>query len=489
MSKFPNQLALVSVSVIALVAAMVAVSERSAHRAEEAALAAAEAEAEAARIAEAEAALATQEPEETAAAETEAAPETEAVETVAEAPSPEAEAEAAADTMAAAADTSAHGHGDAGTAPIASIIAGAAVAQSVDSPAIDATGVNYGLGREALDEEIAAWDIDIRPDGQGLPEGSGDVWTGEEVFIEQCAVCHGDFAEGVGRWPVLAGGIGSLTRDRPVKTVGSYWPYLSTVYDYVYRAMPFGYAQSLEPDDVYAITAYLLYSNGIVEDDFVLSKENFTDVEMPNEDGFFMDDRDEGELMAFSEAPCMSDCKDAVEITARAMVIDVTPESDDGASLETDSAAETETAAAEAPSEAEAPAEADETVEVAQAETEQVVDASTEAPAPDPELVAAGETAFRQCGACHQVGEDAANRVGPHLNDLFGRTAGELDGFRYSSAMADAGAEGLVWTPETLHDFLANPRDYISGTKMSFRGFRDETDIDAVTAYLQTFDE
>ncbi|MEM6944413.1 MAG: cytochrome c, partial [Pseudomonadota bacterium] len=122
----------------------------------------------------------------------------------------------------------------------------------------------FGLGREALPEEVSAWDIDIRPDGAGLPEGSGDVLTGEEIFAEQCAACHGDFGEGVDRWPVLAGGHETLADDRPVKTIGSYWPYLSTVYDYIYRAMPFGYAQSLAPDDVYAITAYLLYMNDVV---------------------------------------------------------------------------------------------------------------------------------------------------------------------------------------------------------------------------------
>jgi len=184
----------------------------------------------------------------------------------------------------------------------------------------------FGLGREALPEEVALWDIDIRPDGKGLPEGSGSVEAGEEIWTYECAHCHGDFAEGIDRWPVLAGGEGSLADDRPVKTVGSFWPYLSTVYDYVYRAMPFGYAQSLAADDVYAITAYLLYSNYLVEDDFVLSRENFGEVRLPNEAGFFMDDRAETELTDFSGEPCMSDCKASVEITARAAILDVTPE-------------------------------------------------------------------------------------------------------------------------------------------------------------------
>jgi hypothetical protein len=125
--------------------------------------------------------------------------------------------------------------------------------------------------------------------------GEGDVWTGEELFVTHCSACHGDFGEAVGRWPVLAGGFGTLDGEDPVKTIGSYWPYLSTVWDYVHRAMPYGAAQSLSDDEVYAITAYLLYLNNVVEDDFVLSNETFTEiVEMPNEDAFFMDDRDDG---------------------------------------------------------------------------------------------------------------------------------------------------------------------------------------------------
>lgn len=190
----------------------------------------------------------------------------------------------------------------------------------------------YGLGRAPLPEEIAAWDTDIRPDGVGLPEGSGDVASGEETFVEKCAVCHGDFGEAVDRWPQLAGGFGSLTHADPVKTVGSYWPYLSTVWDYVHRAMPFGDAQSLTNDEVYGITAYLLYLNDQVDDDFVLSKANFTEVVMPNAEGFFPDDRATAELPQFSAEVCMENCKPSVEITMRAAVIDVTPgdSSDDG---------------------------------------------------------------------------------------------------------------------------------------------------------------
>jgi len=189
----------------------------------------------------------------------------------------------------------------------------------------------FGLGRVATEDEIAAWDIDIRPDGEGLPVGSGTVAEGEPIYTDNCAVCHGDFGEGVGRWPVLAGGHDTLTKDRPEKTIGSYWPYLSTVYDYVRRAMPYGNARSLSDDDVYALTAYLLYLNDVVTDeDFELSNENFTEIRLPNEDNFIADNRPEEEHYAQKGEPCMSDCKpDAVEITMRARILDVTPGSVD----------------------------------------------------------------------------------------------------------------------------------------------------------------
>ncbi|SFT60396.1 cytochrome c [Sedimentitalea nanhaiensis] len=185
-----------------------------------------------------------------------------------------------------------------------------------------------GLGRPALPDEVAAWDLDVRPDGTGLPDGSGDVLTGEEIFADNCAVCHGDFAEGVDNWPKLAGGMGTLDRDDPLKTVGSYWPYLSTTWDYVNRSMPFGNAQSLTPDEVYGVVAYILYSNDLVDEDFVLSRDTFTEVHLPNADGFIVDDRKSAEAH-FVTDPCMQNCKDKVEITMRARVLDVTPDTGD----------------------------------------------------------------------------------------------------------------------------------------------------------------
>ncbi|WP_417769841.1 c-type cytochrome [Stappia sp.] len=185
-----------------------------------------------------------------------------------------------------------------------------------------------GLGTPATAEEVAGWDIDVRPDGEGLPAGKGTVAEGEVIFTEQCAVCHGDFGEGAGRWPVLAGGGETLASHNPVKTIGSYWPYLSTVYDYVYRAMPYGNAQSLSADETYAIVAYLLYLNDVVTDEeFELSNENFTKIRLPNEDGFIKDERPDT-TVAGGGQPCMSDCKAEVKITKRARIIDVTPEDD-----------------------------------------------------------------------------------------------------------------------------------------------------------------
>jgi cytochrome c len=171
----------------------------------------------------------------------------------------------------------------------------------------------YGIGTAATADEIAGWDIDIRPDGKGLPPGSGSVEDGEMMYEEQCASCHGSFGEGVGRYPVLSGGEGTLTDERPEKTVGSYWPYASTLWDYIHRAMPFPQPQSMTDDEVYAVTAYVLYLNDLVEDDFVLTADNLASIEMPNQDGFFFDDRPDT-----SNTDCMKNCKDpaSVKITS-----------------------------------------------------------------------------------------------------------------------------------------------------------------------------
>ena len=188
-----------------------------------------------------------------------------------------------------------------------------------------------GLGREALPEEVAAWDIDVRPDGAGLPPGKGSVRDGEQLYLQQCASCHGEFGEGAGRWPVLVGGQGSLKSEGPEKTIGSFWPYASTTFDYIKRAMPYGNARSLSDDDVYAITAFLLNQNGLVKDDFILTKENFSKVKLPNEQAFYDDDREKAERHFWQKDPCMKNCKPDATVIGRARMIDVTPE--DGKSI------------------------------------------------------------------------------------------------------------------------------------------------------------
>ncbi len=192
-----------------------------------------------------------------------------------------------------------------------------------------------GLGRPALPEEIKAWDTDVRADGKGLPPGKGTIKQGDEIFQTQCASCHGEFGQGVGRWPALAGGLGSLKADRPDKTVGSFWPDLSTVFDYIKRAMPYGNAQSLSNDDVYALTAYLLSMNDIVKDEnFELNDKNFTSIKMPNAAAFYDDDREATEKQFWGKQPCMTNCRAAPKVIGRAMSVDVTPDAKSGPKVE-----------------------------------------------------------------------------------------------------------------------------------------------------------
>ncbi|MEW6769000.1 MAG: cytochrome c [Pseudomonadota bacterium] len=192
------------------------------------------------------------------------------------------------------------------------------------------------LGRMALPEEIKAWDTDVRADGKGLPPGKGTVKQGDELFQAQCAACHGEFGQGVGRWPVLAGGLDTLKADRPDKTIGSFWPDVSTVFDYIKRAMPYGNAQSLSNDDIYALTAYLLSMNDIVKDpNFELNEKNFTSIKMPNASAFYDDDRETAEKQFWGKEPCMKNCKPAApKVIGRAMSIDVTPDSKSGPKVE-----------------------------------------------------------------------------------------------------------------------------------------------------------
>lgn len=382
---------------------------------------------------------------------------------------------------------------------LASAMAAAAAGPALAEP--------LGLGRPALPEEIDAWDVAVLPDGTGLKPGSGDVATGEAVFAEKCAACHGEFAEGIDSWPALAGGQGTLTDRRPLKTVGSYWPYLSTVWDYVHRSMPFGAAQTVTPDETYAITAYILYSNGLVDEDFVLSDANFAEITLPNAEGFYVDDRPQTEYPLFSAEPCMTNCRTTPpQVTKRAVELNVTPEDPDGRPAGTlpdlhlaaaeGAAAPAETdAAAAAPAEP-APMEAApmETAqsETAPAETVTAENAAAEAApvataAADPALIEAGEKVFKKCASCHKVGEGARNGTGPALNGIVGAAAAAVEGFKYSKPLADMAAGGLVWDEAALHAFLENPKGFVKGTKMSFAGLKKPEERDAVIAYLASF--
>jgi cytochrome c len=148
----------------------------------------------------------------------------------------------------------------------------------------------YGIGRPATAAEVAAWNIDIDRDGRKLPPGRGSVAQGGALFAERCAACHGEKAEG-GLGDRLVGGQGTLASATPVKTVGSFWPYAPTLFDYVRRAMPMNAPQSLTNDEVYAVVGYLLNLNGLVPDDAVLEARTLAAVRMPNRDGFVPDPR------------------------------------------------------------------------------------------------------------------------------------------------------------------------------------------------------
>ncbi len=144
---------------------------------------------------------------------------------------------------------------------------------------------SYGLGRPATQAEIAQWNIDVTPDGEGLPPGTGSARQGEAVFAKHCASCHGDRGQG---HPMdrLVGGAGTIATKRPVKTVGSFWPYATTLFDFVRRAMPFDAPQSLSSSETYAVCAYILFLNGILPADATLDAKSLPLVRMPNRDAF-----------------------------------------------------------------------------------------------------------------------------------------------------------------------------------------------------------
>lgn len=181
----------------------------------------------------------------------------------------------------------------------------------------------YGYGTAPTPAQVVGWAIGVRPDGQGLPPGSGSVSKGADIYADQCAACHGTFGEGEGRYPKLAGGEGTLRAERPEPTVGRYWPFATTLFDYINRAMPFPSPHALPADDVYAITAYVLNINNIVGNDFVADLNSLPKVKMPNRDSFIWNDP----RPDTSAKECMKNCADPkkIKIESTAEGKDLTP--------------------------------------------------------------------------------------------------------------------------------------------------------------------
>jgi mono/diheme cytochrome c family protein len=150
--------------------------------------------------------------------------------------------------------------------------------------------IRYGFGQPATEADIKAWDIEVAPDGVGLPHGRGTVQQGATLYAAKCAACHGPTGT-EGPKDRLVGGQGSLATEHPIKTIGSYWPYATTLYDYIHRAMPFTAPQSLTPDEVYALVAWLLHQNDIIPKDAVMDAQTLPVIRMPNRDGFIADPR------------------------------------------------------------------------------------------------------------------------------------------------------------------------------------------------------
>lgn len=200
-----------------------------------------------------------------------------------------------------------------------------AVAETQHTPGTAISPSPFGIGRPATPVEIKAWDIAVRPDGHGVPPGKGSVKDGEALYQDRCAACHGEFGEGKDRWPALIGGAGKLTDDDPKKGVGNYWPYATTLFDYIKRAMPFGNAQSLTDDETYAITAYVLHLNDVLKADGELDGPGMLKIKLPNAGNFVADPRPD-----IKATLCMKDCRPPPEIHSEARKIDVTPDDSRG---------------------------------------------------------------------------------------------------------------------------------------------------------------
>jgi cytochrome c len=195
-------------------------------------------------------------------------------------------------------------------------IAMAATAAAASAPVV-AEAKTFGFGKPATPAEIAGWDIDVRPDGRGLPPGRGSVAQGQAIYDAKCASCHGTFGES-NAYLQLAGGVGSLRGAEPVRTTGSKLEYATTLFDYIRRAMPLTAPQSLANDEVYALTAYVLNLNDIVGPGVTLDARSLAALKMPNRDGFTTAHG----MMRRDGTPdthnveCMRDCVAAVKVAS-----------------------------------------------------------------------------------------------------------------------------------------------------------------------------
>ena len=186
-----------------------------------------------------------------------------------------------------------------------------------------------GFGKPITEAQIAPWNIDVNGlTGAGLPPGHGSVDEGTAIWEAKCSSCHGVFGEGAGKFPVIAGGLGSLKADQPEKTVGSYWPYAPTLFDYIKRAMPFYAPQSLSDHEVYALTAYVLNLNDVVPKSAVMDGASLAAIKMPNRDGFIRAQWDT------KNVACMSNCKPGpAKITSDLVNLHVTPDEKEAGSV------------------------------------------------------------------------------------------------------------------------------------------------------------
>ncbi len=184
-------------------------------------------------------------------------------------------------------------------------LAGASVITLVVSVGVAAQSAPMPkYGQPVTEEDLANWNIDIRtPDSAGLPAGSGSVDEGKVVYDNSCASCHGANADGGPVYGAMYGGVGSFMTDKRKLTIGSMYPFPGILFDYVKRAMPMDAAQSLTDDEVYAVSAYLFHLNDLVPADAVLDAKSLSEIEMPNRDGFIVDDRPDAAVER-----CMKDC-------------------------------------------------------------------------------------------------------------------------------------------------------------------------------------